>query len=131
MSKPTAMTPIILDYELADGSTGRERILNRSLIAWDETRAKRQWPTSQDAPSLWQTFILWHALKLTGQYAGEFAAFKDTDLAQLDLYEPEDDESEIPPTQTIGHESPSNWQSPVVPSPPEVSRGGTRMTTDS
>lgn len=132
MSKPTAITPIVLDYELADGTTDRIRILNRSLIAWDETRGKRKWPSSEDAPTMWQTFVLWHALKMSGKYEGSFDQFKDVDLIQSEMQDQDDvaEEDEVPPTQTIGPVSPSNWQSPVVPSAPEASHGGTRMTTD-
>lgn len=36
---------------------------NRDMIAWDMHRNRVGWPSTQDAPVLWLTFIAWHALK--------------------------------------------------------------------
>lgn len=68
---------------------------NRSMIAWDETRGVRQWPKSTDAPSLWQTFIVWHHLNRRGLYVGDFNVFKD----QCEHVEMLDDEEPVDPTQ--------------------------------
>ena len=72
-------------YELADGTTGTVAVKNASMIAWDETRAKRQWPDQQAAPNLWQTFVVWHALHRTGEYKGEFVKFREDDCDGLDM----------------------------------------------
>jgi len=41
---------------------------NADMIQWDFTRAKQKppWPTFQDAPVLWMTFLAWCAAKRTG-----------------------------------------------------------------
>lgn len=64
-------------YELSDGTTGEVTVQNRSLIAWDETRGIRKWPDAKEAPTLWQTFLCWHALTRAGEYDGKFDQFKD------------------------------------------------------
>jgi hypothetical protein len=65
---------------------------NRSMIAWDETRGVRKWPKSSDAPSLWQTFLVWHHLNRRGEYTGDFNTFKDAceHIEMLDEDEPVD-----------------------------------------
>jgi hypothetical protein len=40
---------------------------NRDAIQWDVSRARKDWPKQQDAPTLWLTFMAWHALKRTGE----------------------------------------------------------------
>lgn len=74
-------TRLKLDFELSDGTVDTVTVHNRSMIAWDETRARRQWPQSSDAPFLFQTFIAWHALSRSGRYAGDFNQFQDDCLA--------------------------------------------------
>ena len=41
---------------------------NGDLVAWDLTRARQRpaWPSFQDAPFLWLTFIGWAAARRTG-----------------------------------------------------------------
>lgn len=39
---------------------------NRDLIEWDARRAQKGWPKSGDAPSLWMTFLAWHAARRSG-----------------------------------------------------------------
>lgn len=39
---------------------------NADLVLWDKTRFKHKWPTVQDAPFLWLTFIAWAAGRRTG-----------------------------------------------------------------
>lgn len=39
---------------------------NADLVLWDKTRFKHRWPTVQDAPFLWLTFIAWAAGRRTG-----------------------------------------------------------------
>lgn len=35
---------------------------NRDLIRFDLTRGRKQWPTMQDAPMLWASFLAWSCL---------------------------------------------------------------------
>ena len=39
---------------------------NADLVLWDRTRAKHKWPTFQEAPFLWLTFLSWAAARRTG-----------------------------------------------------------------
>jgi hypothetical protein len=39
---------------------------NRDLIEWDARRAQKGWPKGTDAPSLWMTFLAWHAARRSG-----------------------------------------------------------------
>lgn len=39
---------------------------NRDMLGWDKTRIPHKWPPMQEAPSLWLTFIAWHAARRTG-----------------------------------------------------------------
>lgn len=41
---------------------------NADMIRWDLTRPKQRppWPSFQDAPILWMTFLAWAAAKRTG-----------------------------------------------------------------
>lgn len=68
---------------------------NRSLIAWDETRGVRKWPTMRESPFLFQTFIIWHHLNRIGLYKGDFTAFRD----ECEHTEALDDEEPVDPTQ--------------------------------
>lgn len=98
---PPKLTNMELIYQLEGQPPAQVRIHNRSLIAWDETRPKRQWPVATEAPSLWQTFILWHHLTRTGQVSVDFNAFRDI----CEAVEAVDDEDgqpvqyEVDPTQ--------------------------------
>ena len=44
---------------------------NPDLILWDRTRIKHRWPSFQDAPFLWLTFISWAAARRTGAIPGD------------------------------------------------------------
>jgi len=55
---------------------GQERVefqtTNADLVLWDRTRAKHKWPTFQDAPFLWLTFLSWAAARRTGAIPPDF-----------------------------------------------------------
>lgn len=98
MSPVPQLTQLQLAYKLeGDDEVHVTGIHNKSLIAWDETRGKRQWPASTEAPSLWQTFILWHHLSRSGAYAGDFNKFRDECIA-LEVYEEDDEKDRDDPT---------------------------------
>lgn len=105
MNRPTIERMVFAYLLDGDDEPQRVTVYNRSLIAWDETRGKRKWPTSSEAPSLWQTFIVWHHLNRSGKTALTFDQFKDACLA-LQLLE--DEAEDVDPTQpTAGPESSS------------------------
>lgn len=57
--------------ELSNGETHDITIANASFVAWDRTRSARKWPTVEEAPSLWMTFISWHHMKAAGLIPAE------------------------------------------------------------
>lgn len=64
-----------LQVLLDDGTEHEIVVGNPSLVAWDRTRVKRDWPTTDEAPMLWATFCAWHqmtAQKLIGCTYPEF-----------------------------------------------------------
>lgn len=61
-----ALQRVNITVELSTGETHDISITNASLVAWDRTRTKRQWPPVDQAPSLWMTFIAWHHMKAAG-----------------------------------------------------------------
>lgn len=54
---------------------------NRDAVRWDMTRGRKQWPTGNQAPMLWITFLAWSALNRSGDFEGDFAAFNDVALS--------------------------------------------------
>jgi hypothetical protein len=50
-----------LRVQLADGADFTVRVTNRELLAWDMTRAKRDWPPAHEARFLCLTFCAWKA----------------------------------------------------------------------
>lgn len=77
--------------EMIDGTERNITVGNPSLVAYDRTRAKRQWPKASEAPSLWTTFISWHHMKAAGLYDGTADEFMDRDCIGC---EPVDEDGE-------------------------------------
>ena len=48
---------------------------NRDRIAWELHRSREKWPTPTDAPTLWATFLAWHAAKREGRIGLSFDEF--------------------------------------------------------
>ena len=42
---------------------------NQDLVLWDRTRIKHKWPSFEDAPFLWMTFIAWAGARRSGLIA--------------------------------------------------------------
>lgn len=52
---------------------------NRDVLRWENRRARENWPTTQDAPMFWSTFMLWSALARNNRAGGmDFETFADT-----------------------------------------------------
>lgn len=88
-----------LAVELADGrSWDRLVINNHAMVAFDFERTDKKWPSAQDAPFLWLTFLAWQQLVDQGEYdatvtdpavrggrpASSFPRFRDTDCTGVD-----------------------------------------------
>lgn len=74
-----------LQIELETGEIHSVIVSNASMVAWDRTRSKRDWPTQEDAPILWQTFLAWHQLTAAGIYTGTFDEFTDRDCVAVGM----------------------------------------------
>lgn len=46
---------------------------NIDMVMWDRTRARHRWPTQQEAPLLWMTFVAWSAARRTGAIAADLS----------------------------------------------------------
>ena len=66
--------------------------INADLVRWDRTRFKHHWPTGQDAPFLFLTFIAWSAARRTGAIPG--STTYETWEAEVLEVKPMDDEEE-------------------------------------
>lgn len=58
---------------------------NRDYVGWDIIAPQRRWPKMADAPILAGTYLAWHALKRTGEYSGDFDAFRMNDCVSVEL----------------------------------------------
>lgn len=81
-SLPGQRTQITLN----DGTTLVVRVLNPDYLRWDLSRGKKGWPSGQEAPFLFATFLAWSAAKREGAYEGTYEAFAEaaTDVTPLD-----------------------------------------------
>jgi hypothetical protein len=75
---------------------------NADLVLWDRTRAKHKWPTFQDAPFLWLTFLSWAAARRTGAIDPGYT-YERWEAETLDVEALTDDDSDALPTLP-GHE---------------------------
>lgn len=73
---------------------------NADLVLWDRTRAKHKWPTFQDAPFLWLTFLSWAAARRTGAIEPAFT-YEQWEAETLDVEALTDDESTVDPTRPV------------------------------
>jgi hypothetical protein len=70
---------------------------NADLVLWDRTRARHKWPTFQDAPFLWLTFLSWAAARRTGAIPSDFA-YERWEAETLDVEALTDDAADALPT---------------------------------
>lgn len=60
----------------------------RDVTRWELERARKNWPSQTDAPTLFMLYIAWAALTRTGEINTEFDSFADhVQLATADLEE--------------------------------------------
>lgn len=67
-----------IDVELDDGTEHRLKVNNVSMVAFDRTRIKRGWPSADEAPMAWATFIAWHHMKAAGLVDCTLEEFENT-----------------------------------------------------
>jgi hypothetical protein len=71
---------------------------NADLVLWDRTRAKHKWPTFQEAPFLWLTFLSWAAARRTGAIESGFT-YEKWEAETLDVEALTDEAESVDPTQ--------------------------------
>lgn len=76
---------------------------NADLVLWDKTRFRHKWPTVQEAPFLWMTFIAWAALRRTGAIAQD-AKYEPFEAQTLEVEVLNDEEEE--PVSEYGRPTP-------------------------
>lgn len=74
--------------------------LNPDLIAWDMTRAKHRWPTIDDAPIKWATFVAWHAARREGRIPADltYEAWEATTLDVAPITDGDEGDGSVDPT---------------------------------
>lgn len=75
---------------------------NRDLVLWDKTRGRHKWPSFQDAPFIWLTFISWAAAKRQGLTDCTYEVWESTVSNVGQVTPPEGDQTGIPTEP--GHE---------------------------
>lgn len=110
-----------IDVELDTGEEHRIRVSNVSLVAFDRTRIKRGWPSADEAPMAWATFVAWHQMNAQGLVSCTFEEFEQTRCVVCRVVQEADnteDEAEgddgLDPTRT----TPEPLESSPSPSPP-------------
>lgn len=68
---------------MADDTIHEIQALNVDLLNWDRTRVKHAWPTQDQAPGPWATFIAWSVLTRTGAIDG--MTFREFESAALEV----------------------------------------------
>lgn len=63
---PTPVYDVILDDGQGETTKHRVQVLNVDLVRFDRTAAKHDWPRADRAPMLWNTFVVWSAMRRTG-----------------------------------------------------------------
>jgi hypothetical protein len=87
---------------MADGREYDVQTENPDMVMFDLERAKRKWPSFQDAPFLWLNYLAYSKLKRSGETVGQFDAWilttRSVDNIDADG-EPSDDVVTAFPTQ--------------------------------
>ena len=100
MTDAPTLQRLRIAYQLEGGEPEVVTVHNKSLIAFDETRGKRKWPTPGEAPSLWSTFLVWHTLRARGDEI-TYEQFRDRCEAIEVQEEPEDVDPTPPETTDV------------------------------
>lgn len=99
------MNRIEIRVELDDGTIHDLEVANPSLVAWDRHRARHKWPTTEEAPILWMTFIAWHHMKARGLIACDYADFEEKRCLSVDGGEEEVEQDPTQPAPGAGSSS--------------------------
>lgn len=76
---------------LADDTTLDLVVRNPDMVRFDMTRAKHKWPSMDEAPMLWATFVTWRAAVREGVYGDTWENWSDRDCLSVSMEVDEDD----------------------------------------
>lgn len=82
-----------VDVLLANGDQHTAKLTVPDQIQWSRTSRARNW--SPDDEILAQTFMVWHALKRSGDYSGSWEEFSERDAEWVAEHDAEDDEDDL------------------------------------
>lgn len=84
-----------------DGAEAVEfQTTNADLVLWDRTRAKHKWPTFQEAPFLWLTFLSWAAARRTGAIPTDYG-YERWEAEVIDVEAQTEESETVDPTQPV------------------------------
>ena len=85
-------TPRLKVIRESDDTILELQTTNADLIRWDRTRAKHKWPTIEEAPFLWLTFLGWSAARRS-KVIGPDVTYEawEADVLQVDSNDDDDD----------------------------------------
>lgn len=92
---------IHFEVTMTDGIRHEVATVVQDQVKWDMTRHKHKWPTFQEAPTLFQNFLAYVAMKRLGLYSGTWDAFQ-LDAAGVEVIG--EDETDEDPTRPGGSE---------------------------
>jgi len=118
-----------LHVELNDGTEHDITIGNPSLVAYDRTRTKRQWPDAESAPMVWMTFLAWHQLTAQKIVSCKLEEFESQVCVGVEVVKRKKGKK-VDPTRPTA-ESDSSLPSPSlsVPPAPLETPGSASLTT--
>jgi len=85
------LTAPLCEVVMDDGATWQVQAVNRDLVLWDRTRPRQRpvWPTLDEAPFLWLTFVSWAASRREGLTQLDYEAWESACLSATAV--PDDD----------------------------------------
>ena len=92
MPAPVKLSSPKIRVQFPDAEPMVVQTTNADLVLWDRTRSRHKWPTFEDAPFLWLTFISWAGARRTGAIALDLT-YEAWERDVLSV-EPEDDDAD-------------------------------------
>lgn len=74
-------------------------IRNPDMVRWDTTRQTHKWPSMEDAPIMWATFVSWAACRRLGLTVATWEAFRDEECLYVDMPQEAAEDQEVDPTR--------------------------------
>ncbi|WP_115685950.1 hypothetical protein [Corynebacterium senegalense] len=86
------MQQITVNVLMVDGTEHRDvKIILADQVAFSTTRQRHKWPTMEDDPVLFGSFVAFSSLKRTGAFTGTWTEFTEQ-CAQVEAVENEEPE---------------------------------------